>query len=115
MNLMYNFSGDKTEFINYMRDALLTKPAARFLKAVDTNGEIMGWSWWSIYLDGETHAADAAATIEYQKTPPKDSPNPQLYLDYHEIVALRRAKWITGKCASSMSYISKPANQIHHC
>lgn len=105
---MYNLSGDKTDFTNAMRTSLLTNPTSRFFKAVDATGEIMGWSWWSIYQDGEKHAEEAAATVERQKTPPKDSPSPEHYLDYHRDVAERRGRWITGKPASSMFYISLP-------
>lgn len=102
MHLMYGLPNDKCNLENDLRETLLTKPSARFTKAVDdSTGEIIGWSWWSLYLDGERHAADEAAAVERHQTTPKTAISPALFLDLHREVVARRRKWVTGKPTSS--------------
>ncbi|THC97916.1 hypothetical protein EYZ11_002614 [Aspergillus tanneri] len=72
----------------------------RFVKAVDgDSGRIVGWTWWIIYPDGETHSKGEQANLKRNATPPSTAISPQLYLDYHGIVAQKRKRWISGRGA----------------
>lgn len=77
-------------------------PHARILKAVDEeSGRIVGWSLWSIYTTPEAHAKAEAEARERAATPPATSLCPALYLDFHELKARIRERWIGGKPAAS--------------
>lgn len=101
MKLMYGSHGDAASAVSDLREAL-EDPTARFTKAVDNEtGDIVGWSWWNVYLDAETHLEAAKTTEEEQKEAPKTAISPETFLQYHAAVNDRRRRWITGKPGSS--------------
>lgn len=102
MHLLYRLPERNPNLEKDLREWFLGSKTARFVKAVDdSTGDVLGWACWSLYLDGETHAAEEAAAAERHKTAPEVAISPALFFDYHRAVAKRRGKWITGKPASS--------------
>ena len=112
MQLMYGLPDAKTNLEDDLRLILHTVPSARFTKAIDeATGDIIGWSWWSLYLDGQAREADSAAAEAHAQTVPSTARSPRLYLDFHREVNLRRREWATGP-ANGRSYLSKTSSMM---
>ncbi|KAJ5605563.1 hypothetical protein N7510_008344 [Penicillium lagena] len=106
MHLMYGLPERNPNLEQDLRDWFLGSTTARFVKAVDdSTGNVLGWACWSLYLDGDTHAADEAAAAERHKTAPDVAISPALFFDFHRAVAARRRKWVTGKPASILQIL----------
>ncbi|KAB8235719.1 GNAT family N-acetyltransferase [Aspergillus alliaceus] len=97
-----NIVGLAKELEQTIRD----NPNARFLKAVDNeSGSIVGWSWWSIYRDAETHIKATEDALKKSTTPPPGSRCPQAYVDYRRMVVQKREKWIGGKAVAILQVL----------
>ncbi|KAK9441541.1 DUF1766-domain-containing protein [Metarhizium brunneum] len=111
MKLMYGSHGDAASTVSDLREAL-EDPTARFTKAVDNEtGDIVGWSWWNVYLDAETHLEAAKATEEEQKEAPETAISPKTFLQYHAAVNDKRRRWITGKPGILQAIAVRPKSQ----
>ncbi|PKX90130.1 uncharacterized protein P174DRAFT_377732, partial [Aspergillus novofumigatus IBT 16806] len=86
---------DDPPFATDLQKIIADDPHARITKAVDTeSGRIVGWSWWCIYPDAEAHATAAEEARKRGTIPPATSLCPRLYLDYQDLKARMREKWI---------------------
>ncbi|KAE8380236.1 putative GNAT family acetyltransferase [Aspergillus bertholletiae] len=109
-NLMELMYGPREESaVNFTEDigqAIRESPDCRFLKAVDDeSGRIVGWSWWSIYRDAETHIKAQQEALEKSTTPPASSLCPQAYVDYRSLVVQLREKWVGGKAVAILQVL----------
>ncbi|KAF4211423.1 hypothetical protein CNMCM5878_002633 [Aspergillus fumigatiaffinis] len=87
-----------TPFANDLQKIIADDPYSRITKAIDTaSGQIVAWSWWSLYPDAEAHATEAEEARKRGTNPPAASLCPRLYLDYQDLKARMREKWIGGR------------------
>ncbi|KAH2927247.1 hypothetical protein KXW73_008785 [Aspergillus fumigatus] len=94
-------------FANDLRQIIADDPHSRITKAIDTeSGQIVAWSWWSIYPDAEAHASAAEVARERWTTPPPTSLCPRLYLDFQDMKARMREKWIGGRAATILQVLA---------
>ncbi|GAQ12171.1 hypothetical protein ALT_9492 [Aspergillus lentulus] len=109
--LMENMYGPLTQddppFANDLQKIIADDPHSRITKAIDTqSGQIVGWSMWSIYPDAEALATAAEEARKRATTPPASSLCPQLYLDYQELKARLREKWIGGRAVAILQVLA---------
>jgi GNAT superfamily N-acetyltransferase len=91
-----------TPFANDLQKIIADDPYSRITKAIDTaSGQIVAWSWWSLYPDAEAHATAAEEARKRGTNPPAASLCPRLYLDYQDLKARMREKWIGGRPVAS--------------
>ncbi|KAJ5240502.1 GNAT family acetyltransferase [Penicillium citrinum] len=97
MDLMYgDHHSDLKNITKDLSDTIIADSTARFVKAVDDkSGELVGWSWWNIYHNSETHLAAAAAAKDL--APPNTAISPEAFLEYHRATHAKREKWLSGR------------------
>ncbi|RHZ47215.1 hypothetical protein CDV55_101469 [Aspergillus turcosus] len=101
METMYGpLTQEDPPFATDLEKIIREDPHAQILKAVDESGRIVGWSWWSIYADAEAHANAEAEARKRFATPPATSLCPAVYLDFQDLRARMRERWIGGRAVA---------------
>ncbi|GIK06678.1 hypothetical protein Aspvir_002328 [Aspergillus viridinutans] len=97
---------DDPPFATDLEQAIRDDPHVQITKAIDAeSGQIVGWSWWSIYRDSEAYAKAVEEARKRGTTPPATSLCPQVYLDFQDLKARMRAKWIGGRAVAILQVL----------
>lgn len=102
METMYGpLTQEDPPFATDLEKIIQEDPHAQILKAVDEqSGQIVGWSWWSIYRDSKAHANAEPEARKRGTTPLSTSLCPRVYLDFQDLRARMREKWIGGRAVA---------------